>query len=642
MYSSSWLEQIENLDKSGKYKQADAIVKKMIKEAVEYASQVPGESYPQVQSSPQMTQFYTAYRPLFVYLKNKHGIDLFALPKKLEILFKAEALGIQPPEDILKQLSSFKEAFKDIKATPALETFLKNYPDIYKDFSEINAQTRFLKGKNYLDWLGGVKNLDEYKKAIQDLNQTKNIAKDIYQAGHGILDVKNIPLVDLQKIKSGVDAQKQMATFNTTAANYLKAMGHTGSNLESLTTSELVSELKKLNGSVAKGMETRGNGLLNTLGTTIDDADNILIAAKDPQKVQEMKTLLEGGGHSTQGKTATEIIKDFKSIFANSPLLQDAGIAKGATQAATATAEGAEAAGAIAKKFPVLNKILGPLGIILSLPAAFKWTQKILAGDEFTNEEIAECVQDLLNLFAGIAFMIPGGQAVSAVLGGLSLAIMGGSWIAGQFGTAQETKEKQEKDILNLMEQATPGNFSAFNDFLHDKNLDYNKMKIIDVFNNLEEWIKTGKGTKTFDWFINPTEQNQAKRELFNQKYLNLFNTFRKGGDVTNQESGLAFNSLEDVKKTYDSQYSQNPFIGDAFKQNKPLKEIISTIQRDMAPGMPKGQKWFANVPLNLPDSELLKWYNKSFPNKSLTAQINNALRMASPFNLKKYQQARD
>jgi hypothetical protein len=73
------------------------------------------------------------------------------------------------------EISNFSKAFKDMKATPALEAFIKNYPDIYKDFSEINAQTRLLKGKNYLDWIGGVKNLDEYKKATQDLNQAKNL-----------------------------------------------------------------------------------------------------------------------------------------------------------------------------------------------------------------------------------------------------------------------------------------------------------------------------------------------------------------------------------------------------------------------------------------------------------------------------------
>jgi hypothetical protein len=586
MYSSLWLEQIENLDKSGKYKQADVIVKKMMKQAEEYAPQIPGESYSQVKSSPQMTQFYTAYRPFAIYLNSKYGIDLFAMPTNLSTLIKATKTGAALPDAALKFPQVF---YNDIQAIQGVEDFLKNYPNLYKDLTNINSQIKFLKNKNYWQWLGGIKDSSQFKQELQNLNELKNFAADFYKSENKILNLAKLEADEIKNIKSGFESSKVLNTWNA--------------------------KMKQLLNNADPNLYNYKN---------LDNLDNkgLVELIKKTPKLPFKTTIINAVESGLQNETYAQ------------KLIENAEKVGNITKAST---EGTEAAGAIAKKFPVLNKILGPLGIILSLPAAFKWTQKILAGDEFTNEEIVECVQDLLNLFAGIAFMIPGGQAVSAVLGGLSLAIMGGNWIAGQFTPAKETKEKQEKDVSDLMVQATPGNFSAFNDFLHEKNLDYNKMKVIDIFNNLEEWIKTGKGTKTFDWFINPTEQNQAKREIFNQRYQNLFNTFRKGGDVTNQESGLAFNSLEDVKKTYDSQFSQNPYIGDAFKQNIPLKEIISKIQKDMAPGMPKGQKWFANVPLNLPDSELLVWYNKSFPDKFLTAQTDKTPRVASTFNLKKH-----
>jgi hypothetical protein len=56
-----------------------------------------------------------------------------------------------------------------------------------------------------------------------------------------------------------------------------------------------------------------------------------------------------------------------------------------------------------------------------------------------------------------------------------------------------------------------------------------------------------------------------------------------------------------------------------------------------MAPSMPQGQKWFAEVPLNYSDKDLLKWYNSKYPNGFLTASTSKITRVATSFNLKKY-----
>jgi hypothetical protein len=71
-------------------------------------------------------------------------------------------------------------------------------------------------------------------------------------------------------------------------------------------------------------------------------------------------------------------------------------------------------------------------------------------------------------------------------------------------------------------------------------------MKIIDVFKNLEEWIKTLPPKKDYygneigrqyDWFTNPTNENKSKRAIFEQKFLQLWKTFPK-----NKNTQASFN----------------------------------------------------------------------------------------------------
>lgn len=592
------LEQIEILEKARLYKKADAILRKVISEEREYAPQIETDEEAiqntQQSFSPDVTtKLYTAYRPLAVYLNQKYAIDLFALPKNLNTLIKATQTGTTLPDEALKFPQVF---YKDIQAIQGVEDFLKNYPNLYKDLTNINSQIKFLKNQNYWQWLGGIKDSNQFKQELQNLNGLKNFATDFYKSQNKILNLAELSADEIKNIKSGFESSKVLNRFNERMINFLiknnPNQHYSVDSLKKYTNNELVEAIE------------------NT------------IKAKPLQDQQKYSTFLQTLKDSAKNEEfATKLIAN----------------AEKAGNITKASTEGTEAAASIAKKFPMLNKILGPLGILLSLPAAYKWTKKIIAGEEFTNEEIVEFIQDMLNLFSAVAFMIPGGQLVSAVLGGLSLTIMGGSYIAKQFEAKEEPKEKQERDISSLMEQATPGNFSDFNDWLNSKNMDYSSMKIIDILKALEVWIPQSQFAKEYDWFVNPTEQNKNKIETFKQKYLQLWNTYQKGGNVSNLNNNLAFNSLEDVKKTYDKQYSQNPYIGFAFRQNKPLKEIISTIQKEMAPSMPQGQKWFAEVPLNYSDKDLLKWYNSKYPNGFLTASTSKITRVATSFNLKKY-----
>ncbi len=591
------LKQIEKLEKAGLYKEADTILRKVISEEREYATQIETETSAldnlpaqQGYSQNSLMKLYTAYRPLAVYLNQKYSIDLFALPKNLDVLMKATSTGQMLPDNALK----FPQAFyKDMRAIKAVEDFLENYPNVSKDLKNINSQFRFLKNKNYWDWLSGIKDTKQFNQELQEINGLKTFSKDFYNSEKKILNISKLEPNEIKNIKDGFESSKQLSTWNAKMKQYL----------------------------VNADPQKYNYKLLDTL-----DNEALLQLFKSTPKLNTNQVLID----AVEGNIKAENYAQ--------KLIQNA---EQTGKITAASADGTQAAASIVKKFPILNRILGPLGIILSLPAAIKWTKKILSGEDFTNEEIVECIQDLLNLSAAVAFVIPGGQLVSAVLGGLSLTLMGGSFIAKQFETKEEPKEKQERDINELVSQATPDNFSDFNEWLKSKNMSYSTMKIIDILKALETWIPQSQFAKEFDWFVNPNEQNKSKRAIFEQKYLNLFNAYRKGGNISQSGASLAFNSLEDVKKAYDRQFSQNPFIGFAFRQSKPLKEIISTIQKEMAPGMPAGQKWFAEVPLNYSDKDLLAWYNLKYPNGVVTASANKIIKTATTFNLKKHKLAK-
>lgn len=662
------LKQIEKLEKAGLYKEADTILRKVISEEREYAPQIETETSAldnlpaqQGYSQDSLMRLYTAYRPLAYALKQRYGIDLFGLPKHLDTLMKAtKASGAK---NVLtnnffpsKSLTIWQTLFKDPKATESVARFLQNFPELETELQQLNSEIRTLKGKNYFDWLKGIKSAEDFTKELKEI-------KNLQSAGKASALAKN--------------------TYNNLSESQKAARIFTKNPDIKDWMIKILNSKDKSRAWLAEPPEVIADAYAKYYPNLTVERATFDVAKRNPfstlannvNKVDEMKKLLEQAkAGSTVNLTPEKIVEQFAKTYPRSPLVDKAAIIEEASILAksVSSTEGIKAAEKAAEKFPVLRKVLGPLGILLSIPAAFKWKQKLESGEEWSAKETSEFVQDLLNLLASASLFIPPpfGEILASVLGGVSIALMGGTYLAeiaggkdvseeekitGDFdyskednrrrmpdGTIkllspEEIKDEKERGINELISQATPDNFSDFNEWLKSKNMNYSTMKIIDILKALETWIPQSQFAKEFDWFVNPNEQNKSKRAIFEQKYLNLFNAYRKGGNISQSGASLAFNSLEDVKKAYDRQFSQNPFIGFAFRQSKPLKEIISTIQKEMAPGMPAGQKWFAEVPLNYSDKDLLTWYNSKYPNGVVTASANKIIKTATTFNLKKH-----
>jgi hypothetical protein len=222
-----------------------------------------------------------------------------------------------------------------------------------------------------------------------------------------------------------------------------------------------------------------------------------------------------------------------------------------------------EAAGKLAKIFPVLAKFTAILGIVFSIPAALKWTAVINSGDFMEKmqdaDERANFAVDLSNLISSAMMFIPGLQPVALALGAVSLAIQGGQaaihhFVApnqqDQLINANNPEEKKQlvdkmsrEDQFNVQNQdwwvnelfneIQPG-FSDFNDYVRNKLpraidtttnkpgefYDPSKVKAIDLMNSLTSWIQSlpTNRQKNYSWFINPTDENKQMRQEFLQK----------------------------------------------------------------------------------------------------------------------------
>jgi len=579
------LEQIEILEKARLYKKADAILRKVISEEREYAPQIETETSTldnlpaqQGYSQDSLMRLYAAYRPLAYALKQQHNIDLFGLPKHFDVLLKATKSGAGNfltntyfPSESLNVLQTL---FRDPAATESVYKFLQNYPSVKQELDTISKQVFYAKGKNYFDWLKGVKSAEDFHKDLANIKNVLNQGKAAAVASN----VYNL----LPESEKASRILAQDPKVKAEMIKYLKRKNLTinpNARLEDIAR-VYGQEFPEL--TVAKATEA------------IAKRNPIQTFAQNSQKVEVMREMLERTTPQiTKGKNAEQIVEIFTNKFSGSPLINRASLLEDAatlSKAATASAEGIEAASQAAKKIPGLNKILGPLGILLSLPAAYKWKQKIQSGEEWSAKEKSEFVQDLLNLLSSTSLFIPPpfGQIAASVLGGLSLTLMAGTYVAEKLGgdekgteqeqkilgtydyakddpsqgkrqldsgeiiqltpeqIAAEKKRYEEQEIDELISAVDPNQFGKFVEYLKGKNLTYEKMKIIDVFKILEEWIKTLPPKKDYygneigrqyDWFTNPTNENKSKRAIFEQKFLQLWNTFPK-----NKNAQASFN----------------------------------------------------------------------------------------------------
>jgi len=182
------LEQIEILEKARLYKKADAILRKVISEEREYAPQIETETSTldnlpaqQGYSQDSLMRLYAAYRPLAYALKQQHNIDLFGLPKHFDVLLKATKSGAGNfltntyfPSESLNVLQTL---FRDPAATESVYKFLQNYPSVKQELDTISKQVFYAKGKNYFDWLKGVKSAEDFHKDLANIKNVLNQGK---------------------------------------------------------------------------------------------------------------------------------------------------------------------------------------------------------------------------------------------------------------------------------------------------------------------------------------------------------------------------------------------------------------------------------------------------------------------------------
>jgi len=579
------LEQIEILEKARLYKKADAILRKVISEEREYAPQIETETSAldnlpaqQGYSQDSLMRLYAAYRPLAYALKQQHNIDLFGLPKHFDVLLKAtKASGAKNfltntyfPSESLNVLQTL---FRDPAATESVYKFLQNYPNVKQELDTISKQVFYAKGKNYFDWLKGIKSAEDFHKDLANIKNVLNQGKAAAVASN----VYNL-LPESEK------ASRILAQDPKVKAEMIKYLNKKSITVPNTSIEEIAKVWAKQFPNLTSAKATEAMAIRNPIQTF----------AQNSKKVEVMREMLENVKPGiTKGKNAEEIVKIFANKFSGHFLINRTSLLEDAatlSKAATASAEGIEAASQAAKKIPGLNKILGPLGILLSLPAAYKWKQKIQSGEEWSAKEKSEFVQDLLNLLSSTSLFIPPpfGQIAASVLGGLSLTLMAGTYVAEKLGgdekgteqeqkilgtydyakddpsqgkrqldsgeiiqltpeqIAAEKKRYEEQEIDELISAVDPNQFGKFVEYLKGKNLTYEKMKIIDVFKNLEEWIKTLPPKKDYygneigrqyDWFTNPTNENKSKRAIFEQKFLQLWKTFPK-----NKNTQASFN----------------------------------------------------------------------------------------------------
>ena len=270
------------------------------------------------------------------------------------------------------------------------------------------------------------------------------------------------------------------------------------------------------------------------------------------------------------------------------------------------------------------------IGIGISVGAlGFDFANVIENG--FTPENIYDILTDTIALLGAICdttlLLAPLGWALNAAA--LALAV-GGFFVKGKM-QAESAADKKYNDkqvsyevnsiIQDMFDNGFIGAGNSASDFakymLNQKDVkktqDSNKQTVPDwasyttpqIIEYMNKWIENGgdRFSEIKDILSKP-ESLQALEMAISQR----INKLKKTGDTSIK---LVYNSLEDVKKKIDQVFSSNIYVGNTFKQSKPLKQIIQEFQNGMAPIMPDGQKWFSLVPMNLSDRDLLQWFNQ-------------------------------
>lgn len=556
------------LDELGLFKQADLITKKIVAQA-------------------DYQRLYLGYRPLAILLKQKYNIDLFALPKNFSIMIKALKTGQNIP-DFEESASILKALFQDPSILPDVQKFLQNYPQLSEDLNLVNGAFVKTMGKTlYEVFQSGLKdiNFNEIKNTLQSASEDANIAKNLIQQGF-----KGVP--EAQKGLS--DAVNGLTTKTISEMNNATEEGY-----------KLAPRIQKL---IAQ-MEEFRQGYPSETVDVLKDINNV----KDLQeKIQWFKNYdkISPKGKEFLEEFSKEISKlpenasikngilNIKSVEENAvPLKETIEKGVGVSRKLAATEESAEAAAKVAAEVPLLNKVMGPLGVLLSLPAMNGWIQKTRSGEKWWEDadQAADFVSDASNLLASVAMMIPYGQLLAGALGALSLAIQGGKWLIHHFVApnvqdqliAANTEEERQVILAKLpksndwnaiipenfdplhmrgldqyqakvndfwvnelFSQVEPGN-SEFNDYVKNKYpraanqatgteiYDITKVKMFDLLTDIENWIKTlpADEQKNYSWFTNPTEENKAMQERFKEK-LNQFSRDEKA-----KKTGVVDNS---------------------------------------------------------------------------------------------------
>ena len=276
---------------------------------------------------------------------------------------------------------------------------------------------------------------------------------------------------------------------------------------------------------------------------------------------------------------------------------------------------GTKAAAMLSTKLPTLVKWIGPLGIIMSLPSAITWSNRIINNQvDWGDANVrADFVQDLASLASAVTFMIPGAQGVSLALAALSLGIMGGKAAINTFVKPNSADEKiigtykpqNEQDqnhyshgqymIKSLLDEVTPGQTTNFNTWMGSKNpqYDFRNTKLRDLMTYIGEFVKQPQYAKTYSWYSNPTNENKWMVVEFNEKLLNLMKLVQSRGSTTGTTQ---FNNLNDVLNKMKTDYPGR------FESFATLKDVMNN---------PNLSGWFKNVPKNLSDVQLVEWFNK-------------------------------
>lgn len=514
------------------------------------------------------TKFMSQLYPKLFSMLSKWNETFNSFARKFHIITKYSLIGGEI--DFLKtpqQYDSIKELLRNIKNSPELsnevDLFLKNFPQLYRDIQGANRMYLSSVGKSYIDWFINTRNIDEFKAITNQLKNARQLSIQLARSGNGYYDASKLfkmDPADIQKALNGMSANNKLESFRRPLTQFLAANGQDVTQLK--TTQQLKDAFKALiNSSPDAGKYKSFVEHLDELAVYADDVPNVL---------------------------------------------------KNTGAALNATDDGIKAAKILSTKIPALVKWLGPLGVLLSLPAAYSWTNKIINnqvdwGDAGVR---ADFVQDLTSLASAVTFMIPGAQALSLSLAAISIGIMGGKAISNQIYKPNSSDQKILGDykpqnsleqgsyehhqylIKALLDQATPGQTTDFNNWMGAQNpqYDFRTIKLADLMAKIQEFAKQPQYAKLYSWYAFPNRDNQWMTVEFNQKLLNMKKLVQSRGAAVGD---TAYNNLNDVLN-----YLKQQFPG-RFDRYSDLKLLMKDYP-----------EWFKNVPKNLKDFEMVQWFN--------------------------------